>query len=515
MYFNYLPRVQCNCLQYLVQRRQLRLLRRHVNIGAKPPIIRGRFDVVPILSQQQTKMTNYRMLRPYSTHGDIVRQQQVFNEVDELDNKAVVNSNGTSSLQLSTGQSVQELLTSMGQDSLNGTQQVQGILKLWMHYQRMALEDKLTLSDQLQTQVMPQLETHISEMDIEELSCCFLYLRKMHVPNSDCTLERILTRALKIIELEVGKELIPLPALSRLLVAVNLKRDFFTPLVCRNFTPHLERHIVDCHTEQQVRLLSTCLFQLHTLIDNELLEAFKQRVGNLLQAGTLSSSTPKALLKLLHMLNLPVWSNRNTALIRQLMLELRDCLPQLESSDLKSVCRTFLHHQEPASLIQPLKEATEALMQREPSADALSCAVPFSNLQQRDAYIRQFQELLKSKDAWELPNASGHFFSVLRALKIADVRYCNAYWTAVMDELETDQTHLRFLRHCQRYMNFNNNLGGTYRHHDVERKLSRMCLDAIENSVAGRLPSKFAHLAAFVMAYGLRPLPLRSSPIFC
>ncbi|KAL7738775.1 hypothetical protein ACLKA6_001174 [Drosophila palustris] len=497
--------------------RQLQLLRRHVNIGAKPPINRDRLDLLQISSQQQATMVNYSMTRSYSTDGGIGKQlQQVFNDVDELDNREIMNMNDASSgLQISKGQNAQELLESMCRHPLSGAQQVQGVAMLWMYYQRMTTEEKLSLTEQLQAQLMPLMETHISAMDIDELSSCYLHLRKMHVPNSDSTLERILARALKLIELEVGGEVIPLSALSRLLVAINLERAFFTPLVCRNFTPHLERHIADCQTEQQVRLLSTCLFQLHTLIDDELLDKYKQRVGNLLQAGTISRATPKALLKLLHMLNLPVWSNRNTALIRHLMLELRDCLPQLESSDLKSVCRTFLHHQEPATLIQPLKEATEALLQREPSADALSCAVPFADLQQRDAYIRQFRELLESKAAWELPNASGHFFSVLRALKIADVRYCDAYWTAVMGQLETcpkEQQHLRFLRHCQRYMNFNNNLGGTYRHHNIERKLSRMCLDAIEHSVAGRLPSKFAHLAAFVMAYGHTPFAWKKFP---
>jgi len=63
-------------------------------------------------------------------------------------------------------------------------------------------------------------------------------------------------------------------------------------------------------------------------------------------------------------------------------------------------------------------------------------------------------------------------------------------------------------------MNFNNNLGGTYRHLELERKLSRMCMNAIEHDIAGRLPAKFARLASFVLAYGQTPLAWKKFPNF-
>ncbi|XP_030555917.1 uncharacterized protein LOC115759182 [Drosophila novamexicana] len=527
MYLNYLPRAPCKCLQYLLQMRQLQLLCRHVNNGAKPPIRDASWLCEPRLATGQLLLPlpishNYSRRRASSTDiQGTVEQQQVLSSLEELEDgcESISLQKDALSLRLIAARSPQELLDLCAPGQLPSTHQVQCISLLWPHFQRLAASEKEALTAQLQQRVpktlTPQL---VAALDVNDLSCCYLYLRKMHVPNSDDTLERILLRALNIIELATeGQQLrlVPLPALSRLLVAINLERDFFTPLVCRNFMPHLERHVANCHSEQDVRLLSTCLFQLHPLIDAELLAAFKQRVQELLQCGTLGSDTPKALLKLLHMLNMPRWSHLNTALIRQLLLGLRSCLPTLEPSDLKSVCRTFLHHQEPVALMQPLKMATERLLQQEPTPDALSCAVPFASLQQRDAYIQQFRQLLHSKAAWQLPNASGHFFSVLRALKIADVRICDAYWSAVVGVLSNDpqeQRHLRFLRHCQRYMNFNNNLGGTYRHQGVERTLSRMCLDAIERDVAGRLPAQFARLASFVLAYGQTPFGWKKFP---
>ncbi|XP_023166285.2 FAST kinase domain-containing protein 1, mitochondrial isoform X2 [Drosophila hydei] len=483
-------------------------------MGAKPPI-RETTRLRPTSKQlQQLQSLAYSNSRQRATFSS--DHEQLVDELEGCEMSfTTANLEDELNLHLSAARSPQELLEMFAQSQLELTDRVQCISVLWAHYQQLSSSEKTELTLQLQQLLLPSLAFHVPSMNIDQLSCCYLYLRKMHVPNSDHTLERILMRALEIIELTVDKELVALPALSRLLVAINLERDFFTPLVCRNFMPHLEEHVTNCQSDQDARLLSTCLFQLHSLIDAELLNRFKQRVLELLQSGTLSSETPKTLLKLLHMLNLSNWSHLNTAIIRQLLLTLRNCVPELESNDLKIVCRTFLHHQEPAALVEPLKQATTALLQQEPTADVLSCAVPFGSLQQRDDYMQQFRQLLQSKSAWQLPNASGHLFSVLRALKIADVRYCDAYWSAVAAELPScakDLTHLRFLRDCQRYMNFNNNLGGTYRHQEVERKLSRLCIQAIEQDVAGRLPTKFARLAAFVLGYGQTPFAWKKFP---
>lgn len=417
-----------------------------------------------------------------------------------------------------TGDELLDLLMgNSGKEVMERSHLVESISLLWQHYQGLDQSGRDALSKRVLREVLPYLSPcHIGQLDTNDLSRCYLYLRKMRIANREPAVEAVLLRVLRLIDGAVdGHEMIPLTALSRLSVGINLERDFFTPLVCRNFVPQLEKHIAQCQSEEQVRLLSTCLFQLHMLIDEQLLQDFKHRVAEMLHSGDLSSETPKALLKVLHMLNIPGWSQDHTQLIREIMLALSPCIPQLDSGDLKNVCRTFLHHQEPASLMQSLKEATEKLLRVERTADALSCAVHFATPLQRDEYMDIFRELVHCGESWLLPNASGHFFRVLRALKISDLRLCNTYWSGVVRELDScpeEQTHLRFLKHCQRYMNFNNNLGGTYRHFTVERKLSRMCMSAIEEDIAGRLPTKFARMAAFVLAYGQTPFAFKKFP---
>jgi hypothetical protein len=51
-------------------------------------------------------------------------------------------------------------------------------------------------------------------------------------------------------------------------------------------------------------------------------------------------------------------------------------------------------------------------------------------------------------------------------------------------------------------MHFNNNLGGTYRHYELERRLIQWLWHEVENGTAGVMPSKFARVASFILAYG-------------
>ncbi|XP_043644676.1 FAST kinase domain-containing protein 1, mitochondrial [Drosophila teissieri] len=497
MYLNHLPRTQCKYLQYLLQVRQFQLLRRQVNIGAKPPIRTA--ALLPALGQKLRKHSQL-------VNGNIQDKFSVAQEQDALLTRLE---------EAKTGDQLIDVLESC--DGMQSSHVVEGISLLWKLYHDTDQPSRDAITERVLLRVLPILSPYVNQLEINDLSRCYLYLRKMHIPNSEAVVEAVLTRALQLIDPEVKDEAVPLTSLSRLSVGINLERDFFTPLVCRNFVPHVEHHINTCHNEEQVRLLSTCLFQLHFLIDDELLTRFKLRLTEMMQSGALSHKTPKALLKVIHMLNNPVWSQNHTQLIREVMLALRPCIHQIESADLKSMCRAFLHHQEPAALMEPLQKALEKLLQDESSADALSCAAPFATPLQRDKYVHHFRELLYSEEAWLLPGASGHFFSVLRALKVSDIGLCNTYWSGVIRELESspeEQSHLRFLRHCQRYMNFNNNLGGTYRHLELERKLSRMCMTAMEQDIAGRLPAKFARLASFVLAYGQTPLAWKKFPNF-
>ena len=51
-------------------------------------------------------------------------------------------------------------------------------------------------------------------------------------------------------------------------------------------------------------------------------------------------------------------------------------------------------------------------------------------------------------------------------------------------------------------MHFNNNLGGTYCHYELEKHMINWLWKEIDNGVSGVIPSKFARAASFILAYG-------------
>lgn len=189
-------------------------------------------------------------------------------------------------------------------------------------------------------------------------------------------------------------------------------------------------------------------------------------------------------------------------------MSLKPVLKQIDVNELKKVCRIYHYHMEPASIHASLSEAVERLLSTNMSPETLTCFVPFAQPHKREALINAYKALVSSSNSWQQTNATAHLFSTLRGLKISDPKICDAYWNGVLNELDAmpkEDMNTRFLKHCHRYMNFNNNLGGTYRHAALEKRLSQLCMSAIEHDIAGRLPKLFARLASFVLAYGHTP----------
>uniref|UniRef100_A0A1A9W857 RAP domain-containing protein n=1 Tax=Glossina brevipalpis TaxID=37001 RepID=A0A1A9W857_9MUSC len=392
---------------------------------------------------------------------------------------------------------------------------IQSIAMLWIFRNNCrSVSATEVMKENLCNFLLTRLELYITEIDVNEASCSFLYLRKMEVSKTHPVMCALLTKALDLVN--DPRKHVDLTALSRLLVGINNGRDFFAPVICANFINYIYKYIKTCRTEEDARLLAICILNLQPLIDYEILNAFKERISTLLQIGVISAHCPKVIIKLLNMLNIGVWSHQNVPLIRDLLAALKPCVQQLEANALKNVCRIYQYHMEPAMLHAPLALAIENLLSNQTSPETLAYFVPFCEPMRRDALVNTFKSLVNSTESWEQPNASAHLFSALRALKISDIAICDTYWNRILQELicasEEEISQLRFLRHCHRYMHFNNNLGGTYRHIGIEQQLSQMAIRAIEYDVSGRIPHIFARLASFVFAYDHTPYNWKKYP---
>ncbi|XP_013110669.2 FAST kinase domain-containing protein 1, mitochondrial [Stomoxys calcitrans] len=427
---------------------------------------------------------NFKQLMMYSEEDDIIRR---LNACD-------------TSIQLKT--LLKEIHSQMGKEHI-----VQAIILQWMFCRQNDEDNKKKILKKL----LPLLGEYSSELNINEICTCYLYLRKMGVDSSHPLMEQLLMKVLKIFE--SPEETTSLTAMSRLVVGINTGRNFFTPMLCADFMRHLHYHVQECCNEDQARMIAICMLNLQPLISDELMSLYKDKVKQLLASGEISK--PKTVLKILNMLNMTVWSNNHVSLIKDLLLILKPAIKQMDVNDLKNISRIYQYHMEPACMHEPLSDALEELLATHMSPETLACYVPFSQPNNRDSLTNAFKALLSSEDSWNQPNATGFLFSTLRALKISDSKICNAYWNGVLRELDNipdNEMHTVFLKHCHRYMNFNNNLGGTYRHMSLEKILSQLCMRAIEHDVVGRIPQKFARLASFVLAYGHTPYSWKKYP---
>uniref|UniRef100_A0A0A1XMT6 FAST kinase domain-containing protein 1 n=1 Tax=Zeugodacus cucurbitae TaxID=28588 RepID=A0A0A1XMT6_ZEUCU len=359
------------------------------------------------------------------------------------------------------------------------------------------------------------LEPHLKSINITEQSCCYLCLRKFEVPNTNLVMQQLLLVALNNILITSPDKPIALPALSRLAVGINIGNDFHVPTVCSSFIPHIMSHMEKCDNEEDLRLLSICIINLQPLITADIMEKFKTKVEVLIRNNVINAETPRTAIKLLNLLNISKWSQKNVQLIRQLLLLLQPSYTSLSITDLKTISRIFGYHLEPSALINPLSKLMKDSIKKHQTVDVLAAYLPFIEPRWRESTIEICKNLLSAQEKIPTPYPAADYFQIIRALKIADSKICDAYWANILKSLDMndeENTHLRFLRHCHRYMHFNNNLGGTYRFIPLERRLSQMAMELIESDVSGRLPSKFARLASFVLAYGHTPFGWKKFP---
>lgn len=302
------------------------------------------------------------------------------------------------------------------------------------------------------------------------------------------------------------KSTFPLTALSRLFVAVNSVRGIYPYFICKDAIPAVIEYLTNCTDSEEFRLVTISLTHMHQLVTNDILQLYKKKVEELIRLDQITTQHIGCILKAVNFLNFPYWSQQNTGLIRDLSLKLINNINEFQTREIVSLFKVFQSQLEPAELIPLIAAQSLKLLENDPSSELLACAVLFTLPDQRVAMTKIAKDIVYSKtkrpsSAMLLPS----LFKALRLLKISNLDLCNAYWTEVLNEILSNPKErevYRIGRFCYRYMHFNNNLGGTYRHLEYERTLISLILDEIKNGLSSMIPSSFAKLSSFAIAYG-------------
>lgn len=339
-------------------------------------------------------------------------------------------------------------------------------------------------------------------MSPDELTCCLLYLSKIGLDPSNPELQIIINECIRRVN---DENTISLPALSRYTVAVNsINGGFFLCLVCKDSLPKILEYLKKCDNSEDLRLITICLSHLHKLVTTDIMNMYVEKVNELLERNVINAETVRSILKVVNFLNYPQWSQENIKIIRKLILLVNNNIDKFQTRELVAMFKVFQSHLEPADLVHATTKQSQILLEKTPCAELLTCAVLYSLPERRRAMTEIANKIMFSTETHTMRTLPA-LFKVLRLLKISNLNLCDAYWSRVLEEIQSytdEQKSYRISRHCHRYMHFNNNLGGTYRYYPFEKYVTDVIMKEIEFGISNLIPIRFAKLSSFVLAYG-------------
>ncbi|XP_050441714.1 FAST kinase domain-containing protein 1, mitochondrial [Adelges cooleyi] len=358
--------------------------------------------------------------------------------------------------------------------------------------------------------ILNLLEENYEQMNNQCLSYCVLCLYKLGVETYFQTYEKLIHR-LKNVLISTPVEEINTCILSRYTVAIVSRRDLSSVFMLKDIWPIILKKLYKCDSYEDLRHLSICLYNLQWFLNKSIMDIYAEKVKEILLNDSQEDDKIKCTVKSLRLLNSPYWSNQNIYLIRTLLLQLCGAIKNIALYDLIQLQMVILKQLEPYELFDEIhKVTTNWLSKSEAEIDItllrlLSCIVPSATPVRRkkiEALLRK-QFLLENNVFAQA--CVGPLFNIIRNLKTSDTKICHAYWSSVLNCLQTGEPTLRephkLLRLCNRYMHFNNNMAGTYRHYAFENQMILWLNNELEKGLSAHVPSRFSKIFAFFVSY--------------
>ncbi|CAI6366545.1 unnamed protein product [Macrosiphum euphorbiae] len=370
-----------------------------------------------------------------------------------------------------------------------------------------SFENILTNNDFLN--LLNLMEEHYEFMNIQCLSYSLLCLHKIGV-DINCTVSNKLSYRLQKILMTTPVEEIEPCILSRFTVSIVSHRDLLGLYILKDIWPIVLKKLNLCETYEDIKHISICLYNLPWFLNKSIMDNFVTIVEHTLLNKPQHDDKIKCIVKVLRLINSPYWINQNIDLTRSLLLNLQGVIKHIALYDMIQLQMIIVKQSEPYQLFEEIhNETSKWLSKADVDTDItvlrlLSCIVPSSSASRR----KHIESLLRKQ--FLLNNSFsqlciGPLFNIIRNLKTSDLHICNAYWSSVLDWLISGKPlireHHKLLRICNRYMNFNNNMSGTYRHYKFENQMINWLNEELEQGVSAIIPSKFSKIFSFFISY--------------
>uniref|UniRef100_A0A0P4WJ92 RAP domain-containing protein n=1 Tax=Scylla olivacea TaxID=85551 RepID=A0A0P4WJ92_SCYOL len=349
------------------------------------------------------------------------------------------------------------------------------------------------------------LEAVCEDLNNSSLSSMLLYLSKLGVNNHSPVMQKL---TLVCMDRMDGFNLTALSRLSVYLRDQGVKAFFLQS----KLLPLIASKLDDCLDTDEFHMVSICFNSTKRLITRPLLKKYLVLVQKKLNEGFFEICDPRITLKVIKLLDYPEFSSRHK-LLQPLMLCLGKNFHSLSVVQVMDLSNYFHSSREPLDVFHKICQYSVNMISEAKISGGrpdILCLAPFTSLKMRNYFERLIVEQLDEKDFHEYIMV---IFKALRYFKTSNPKLCDAFWIksmkSVEEELKSIPHHFLGMKEMtrrkvyQRYMYFNNNLGGTYRNFALERTMSTLLMKDLE-TCCGFLPNKVASMAAFIIGYSSR-----------
>lgn len=370
-------------------------------------------------------------------------------------------------------------------------------LTLWGSFKQIEIPQSILDS------ITAKLEPFLDELTVIEACCTFHTLNRLGLSIRHPSMERMNDRVLEGAKTD---ENFPLHLLTKFTSSINSEKGLYSSYLAVAVLPILSSRLDTCNSPDDLYHIVDSLNNISQVLSTDFLYILKAKVNQFLDEGILNETTLPTLLKIINFLNYPHWSYLNTVLIRRLLLELEENIPFLKTRQLMTISRAFQSQVESARLVPHLVKKAQELLEEEPSVELLSLAVLNVTPEQREKIAEKLRKFLSTYQITSTQSGDTLqiVFKIIRLLKISDVEMCDQYWSKSLSEIYGTKEHnvvYRLSRQIHKYMFFNNNLGGTYRHKEFESSMLGMIQNELKKTL---IPKDFVVFASFIIAYGSR-----------
>lgn len=350
---------------------------------------------------------------------------------------------------------------------------------------------------------LSKIDTCIDQMDVLELSVCLLHLRLLSVDLKSEIPQKMIEKVYDHMK-EKGAEMNTM-ALMIFTETLMLERSLYSKLIMVETFPIIYEKLEKCDNAVDCFLVVCCLNSVHPVVSMEMLKKTKNFFEKFLEKGLINEEHPKAIFKIINYLNYPYWSAYNSDLMQKLLLVLQKSIPKMNKKEIFQINRALFAQYEPAMLVPLLRDRANELLNETQDVELLQIVCSYCTPDERTKYVEMLKDKVLTHQTSLGPGSDSLtvFFKILRLLKISDTELCDCLWTKIVNKifsLRESELKYRIPKFFYRYMNFNNNLGGTYRHIEFEKIVTEYCMEEMKTT-SGFIPKDFVKFASFVIAY--------------